>query len=266
MVLAPLVLFVVVFTATPVFAAVFAGFVLVGAWEWSRLSGLGRPNHGIVYVLAMAVALVGLFFAGDTAGLGVLSIFVALLFWLVAGVSVWRYQRDAGGVLTGEAVRVAAGFAVLAPAWYALVRIHAHPGTGPFWVLFLLLLVWAADIGAFFAGRRFGKRKLAARVSPGKSIEGLFGALVAVLLLTVAAGFWGEFAVLHSAPAILLCLFTVLVSVLGDLTESLVKRVAGVKDSGAIIPGHGGVLDRIDSITAAAPVFAAGLILMGQVR
>ncbi len=265
-VLAPLVLFVVVFTATPVFAIAFSVFVLIGAWEWARLSGLGHPGLRVAYVAAVAAALVVLSVVDAPAPVGLWLILAGLLFWLAASLWVWQFQRVARGLLTRELWRALAGFVVLIPAWYALTRIHANPETGPYWVLFLLLVVWVADIGAYFAGRRYGRRKLASRVSPGKTVEGLFGALLAVSLLAVTAGFWESFSVLQRGPVMLLCLFTVVVSVLGDLTESLVKRIAGVKDSGAIIPGHGGVLDRIDSITAAAPVFAAGLILTGQIQ
>src|SRR5690606_17335644 len=138
-----------------------------------------------------------------------------------------------------------------------LVRLHEH---GPAVMLFLLLLVVAADVGAYFAGRRFGRNKLAPRVSPGKTWEGVIGGLLGAALIALAGGAW--FGV-PLVPFVALCVVAVLASIVGDLTESLFKRHAGVKDSGTLLPGHGGVLDRVDSVTAAAPVFLIGLERLG---
>jgi phosphatidate cytidylyltransferase len=127
-------------------------------------------------------------------------------------------------------------------------------------VLFCLLLVWMADIGAYFAGRRFGRRRLAPEVSPGKTWEGVLGGVAACIPVAVGGSFW------VSVPLggfLVLCLATVACSIVGDLTESLLKRFAGVKDSGTLFPGHGGVMDRIDSLTAAAPVLLLGLTVLG---
>ena len=149
---------------------------------------------------------------------------------------------------------------VLIPAWLALVRLHAQ---GPALMLFLLLLVVAADIGAYFAGRHFGRNKLAPRVSPGKTWEGVMGGVVGAAVVALVG-----VSIFHvsAAPFIGLSLVTVLASVVGDLTESLFKRHAGVKDSGSLLPGHGGVLDRVDSVTAAAPIFLVGLERLGLFR
>jgi phosphatidate cytidylyltransferase len=142
----------------------------------------------------------------------------------------------------------------------ALARLHAH---GPQLLLFLFLLVVAADVGAYFAGRRFGRNKLAPRVSPGKTWEGVLGGFVAAALLAAFGVWW--FAV--DAPRFLgLCMIVVVASIIGDLTESLFKRHAGLKDSGTLLPGHGGLLDRVDSVTAAAPVFLVGLERLGLLR
>ena len=123
-------------------------------------------------------------------------------------------------------------------------------------MLFLLLLVWAADIGAFFAGRSFGRLKLAPQVSPAKTWEGVLGGLGAAALVAAAGAWWFD---LPRVAFLSLCLAVALISVVGDLTESMFKRYAGLKDSGSVFPGHGGVLDRIDSVTAAAPLFLLGL-------
>jgi phosphatidate cytidylyltransferase len=161
-------------------------------------------------------------------------------------------------------LRALAGDLILVPAWGALVALHGQEPHGPAWVLFLAALVWLADIGAFFAGRRWGRRKLAVRVSPGKSWEGVAGGVLAALAgAAVAVVLAGE--PLHQVPILfVLVVVTVAASVLGDLTESLFKREAGLKDSGGLLPGHGGVLDRIDSLLAAAPVFVLGLVWLGR--
>jgi phosphatidate cytidylyltransferase len=137
-----------------------------------------------------------------------------------------------------------------------------NSGNGEQLFLFLLVLVWAADIGAFFAGRRFGRVKLAPRVSPNKTWEGVLGGVVAGLIAAVAGSVWFGFA---KGPFIALCVAVVLASIVGDLTESMFKRFAGLKDSGKVLPGHGGVLDRIDSVTAAVPFYVLGLGWLGVI-
>ena len=152
---------------------------------------------------------------------------------------------------------------IIVPAWAALVYVHASGEDGPLRVLFILVLVWVADVSAFFAGRRFGAHKLAAVTSPGKSVEGAACGVAAVGLLGIAAGLWLNLPPVLVVLLALLCVAAGALSVLGDLTESLIKRRAGVKDSGNLLPGHGGILDRIDSLTAAAPAFAVGFDILG---
>jgi phosphatidate cytidylyltransferase len=148
----------------------------------------------------------------------------------------------------------------LVPVWLALVRLHEQ---GPQLMLFLLLLVVAADIGAYFAGRALGKHKLAPRVSPGKTWEGVGGGLVAAAMMAAFGVWWFD---MDAVPFMALCIVVAIASVVGDLTESMFKRHAGLKDSGNLLPGHGGVLDRVDSVTAAAPVFLIGLERLGLLR
>jgi phosphatidate cytidylyltransferase len=152
-----------------------------------------------------------------------------------------------------------AGVLVTVPAWASLVLLHSREPDGPYVILYLLVLVWAADSGAYFAGRKWGKRKLAPVISPGKSWEGVYGGIALCSVLAVAVGLaYGE-TLKQAAGLLLVSLLTVMFSIVGDLLESLMKRQAGIKDSSNLIPGHGGVLDRIDSLTAAAPVFFIGL-------
>ncbi len=232
-----------------------SAIVLCGAWECSALFGLRHAALRLGYVLLVAAAVALAWrLAGSRAGLeGLLG--AAALWWLIALGWIVLAPRRA----SRPAVALA-GLCALVPAWIALARLRLAGARGAEWVLFCLVLVWVADTGAYFAGRRFGRRRLAPSVSPGKTWEGVLGGLLACIPVAVAGGFW------FSVPLgsfLVLCLATVAASIVGDLTESLLKRFAGVKDSGTLVPGHGGVMDRIDSLTAAAPVLLLGLTFLG---
>ncbi len=233
----------------------FAVVVLMAGWEWSALARLQRPLLRVLYLLALAVGmLLSWLYLRTDAHLGAL-LQVSLVWWLVA--LLWILFRPLSMLQPLAAV---AGLLVLVPAWLTLTLIHLQPPAGPQWVLFLFLMVVSADIGGFLFGKRFGHSKLAPRVSPGKTWEGVAGGLLLSMTVALAGVWWFK---VPMRRFLLLCLFTVAMSVVGDLTESLFKRHAGLKDSGSLLPGHGGVLDRIDSITAAAPVFLAGLLYLG---
>jgi phosphatidate cytidylyltransferase len=157
----------------------------------------------------------------------------------------------------------AAGILILASPWAAMVELHGLGQAGPALVLLLVLLVWTADSLAYFAGRRFGRTKLAPLVSPGKTREGVYAALAGGLLWGLPLGWLTGLDWRGTGLAALVCLVAVAASVVGDLYESLQKRRRGMKDAGSLLPGHGGMLDRVDSLTAAAPVFALGIALVG---
>ncbi len=142
-----------------------------------------------------------------------------------------------------------------------MVLLHGGRGDGVYLVLFLLVMIWIADSAAYFSGRRWGKTRLAGRISPGKSWEGVFGALFATSAFSLAAASFKDMQGTEILVFLFICLVTVSASILGDLMESMIKRQSGLKDSGSLLPGHGGVLDRMDSLTAAAPVFLSGLWL-----
>jgi len=251
LVLAPLVLLAIFAVPHSVTAAVVAGLVLLGAWEWSALPGFKRAATRILYTLFIGAILATLWRIGESSRQLDFILLVAVVWWVVALAWVGLWPERVNPIAAAVA-----GVLVLIPAWLALVRLHAHEPRGPQLVTFLLLMVVAADVGAYFAGRRFGKHKLAPRVSPGKTWEGVAGGLVGATALAIAGGLWFSSPLL---PFTLLCMFVMLASVVGDLTESLFKRHAGVKDSGSLLPGHGGILDRVDSVTAAAPLFLLGL-------
>ena len=243
------------------FALLLAAVVLVAAAEWGRLVGLppvGRAGFVALMALAMVFATVAPPPAEYLRGIAT----VAVLWWAFATGWIRRYEAGGQALPTSSWGGALAGVAVLLPPWLALTALHRDPATGPAYVLFLFVLVWAADSGAYFAGRRYGRRKLAPRVSPGKTWEGVLGGAGASLLVALGGAFIFNLSVLATLIFMFLCAVVVVISVVGDLLESLFKREAGVKDSGRFLPGHGGALDRIDSITAAAPVFYAGLALI----
>lgn len=259
LILLPIVVWCVFFAAdTSSFAAFAGAIVVVGAWEWAAMMGWqGKVARGS-YALLVALLLVVCLLPVVRAQLPVLYM-VATGFWLVALRLVQGYPDNAN-LWARPWLLMPVGLVLLLPAWLGLTSLHA---VSPWWLMFLFGLVWGADTGAYFAGRAFGRRKLAPSVSPGKTIEGLLGGLAVTMLLAVAVAIYRDLAGVRFLAFMGLALLTVLASVLGDLFESMVKRHAGIKDSGSIFPGHGGAMDRIDSLTAAAPVFALGWLLAG---
>ncbi len=231
--------------------AALAFVILTGAWEWALFPRLATPLIRGAYVLVVGLALFAAWhFSRQNADVLRGVLWLSLGWWLAA--FLWMVVAPARH---NRATAAGSGLLVMVPAGLALVSLYRLP-QGPELVLFLLLLVWAADVGAFFAGRQFGRVKLAPRVSPHKTWEGLIGGVVVSAVVAVAGVWW------FARPPlafISLCLGVVLISIVGDLTESMFKRYAGVKDSGSFFPGHGGVLDRFDSVYAAAPTFLLGL-------
>jgi phosphatidate cytidylyltransferase len=188
---------------------------------------------------------------------------LAAVFWLWVFIEQLAYRNLTGGFLASFPGKLLSGMFVLVPTWVAVVALRQQPH-GEWLSLFLYLLVWGADTGAYFTGYRFGRHKLAPTVSPGKTWEGVAGGLFTVFVLALATGLYAAWSASEIAIWLGLALFTAFVSVLGDLFESRIKRIAGVKDSGRLIPGHGGVLDRIDAMTAAAPLFVLAWLLWRQ--
>jgi phosphatidate cytidylyltransferase len=235
-------------------ASILGLILLIGAWEWSAFLALSLPWR-LFYMLALAaLAYAGWRYTQDFARFQ-LMLELGIAWWLVA--LVWIISAPQR---VGRAAAALAGALALLPSWIALVHIDALWDHGAQWTLFILALAFAADTGAFFAGGRFGRLHLAPRVSPNKTWEGVIGGML--FALAFAAGGVGWFA-LPALSFLPLCLAAAAFSVVGDLTESLLKRHVRLKDSGRLFPGHGGVLDRIDSVTAAAPVMALGLIWLG---
>jgi phosphatidate cytidylyltransferase len=250
--LAPLALLVILWIPHQWTMAILALMVLAGAWEWAAFPGLSSPLARAFYVVLVALGIAVMWVIGADQPRLDPVLDAAIVWWVIA--LLWI------AFLPTHVNRVAAtlaGFLVLVPAWLALVRLHDR---APELVLFLVLMVVAADVGAYFAGRAFGRHKLAPRVRPGKTWEGVYGGLLGAAIMAVVGATWFN---VSAAPFLIVCGIVVLASIVGDLTESLFKRHAGLKDSGALLPGHGGVLDRVDSVTAAAPVFLLGLERLG---
>lgn len=248
-------LLVIFFVPQTAMMAILALLVIAGAWEWSAF--LGSTNRAVrfAYVALVAAGIAATWLLWDQAALRDALLYAAVVWWLVA----FFWIISLPGTVNSAAAGLA-GLLVLVPAWLALVRLHAY---SPELLLFLLLLVVAADVGAYFSGRRFGKNKLAPRVSPGKTWEGVIGGVVGAIVVAAIGLSWFN---VPALPFMGLSVVVIFASIVGDLTESLFKRHAGVKDSGSLLPGHGGVLDRVDSVTAAAPVFLVGIERLGLFR
>lgn len=252
------------FLLPPAGFAVFTGALLaVAGWEWANLAGFhsGVPRWGVAIVL---MALMAVFQA-----LPVVPLLGALaMLWLFVAVIVAAYP-GAVRVWEPRPVRLLLGILVLIGAWLALNHLRSgelvlgHTTNNLLLILYTFLVVWGADIGAYFAGRAFGGRKLAPAVSPGKTWAGVWGGLAVVAGLALAVAWWLGLAGLAVTQFVLVSLLTALASVLGDLFESMLKRHRGIKDSSQLLPGHGGVLDRIDSLMVAIPVLAACFTLLG---
>lgn len=252
--LAALVAWIIFFQPSSVFFYFVLFIVLIAAYEWAKLSGVQNIYLKMAFAIFMVLA-VWLFqqYAQDY---DMWIIYVAVLWWF----GVTLYLKNAKPKAASSDLKVdklLAAFIVLPAATLAMRDIHAL-NQGSYWLFYSISLVWMADNGAYFVGKKFGKHKLAPNISPGKTIEGLFGAILATSLYTLLASYYFGLNIEKSALLMLLSIVLTFISVSGDLYFSFLKREAGVKDSGNILPGHGGILDRIDSVLAAMPVFIVG--------
>ncbi len=238
-------------------AVIFGVVVTAGAWEWTALIGIRSVAQRGVYTGLLLAAGFSLMAAGYNAAM--LVFVVATAGWLLALVELVRRPRVHDGWLGGRDAHAVAGFLILVPSWLATYSLHAADPDRPLVLLYALVLVWVADSMAYLSGHLFGRTKLAPAISPGKTVEGVVGGVLSVALVAGVGGtlIW-HYTEKNLALWIALSIIAALISVLGDLLESKFKRMAGVKDSGRMLPGHGGVLDRIDALTAALPVFALG--------
>ncbi|MDH3692157.1 MAG: phosphatidate cytidylyltransferase [Gammaproteobacteria bacterium] len=232
-------------------------FAILGAWEWTALCGAKSASLRLAFVLTLGLAGV-LLYAQSTVLIPVLVISVGWWLWAVV-------KLGSKSVPAKSWVCLLRGLLFLLPCWYAMVYLHNSGPMGSTLLLLLFVIVWIADTAAYFAGKAWGRVKLAPNISPGKTVEGFLAGVAAVVLFSLVSGIlvWGYHG-WRLLSWVVICTIAGLLSVVGDLVESKLKRTAGVKDSGVILPGHGGVLDRADSISAAAPAFALGWVAMQQ--
>ncbi|MFC0309152.1 CDP-archaeol synthase [Gallibacterium trehalosifermentans] len=266
--------FIVLFVFPPLlFACTCALLVVLAVWEWTQFAKVKQPiMRGIITSIAAALLYLFIYASSDFIASGKilndvseLLIVSSLVWWSIAFILVITYPKSTTFWGTSAIAQLLFAFFTLTPFFLSLLALRFYQYNsssyqGIILLLYVFLLVWAADTGAYFAGRKFGKHKLAAKVSPGKTWEGVIGGIaltiiVAAIFLTITPLY--EATNLSFAGLVVVSVLTVMVSILGDLTESMLKRHCGIKDSSQLIPGHGGILDRVDSLTAALPVFCS---------
>ena len=260
--LAPLVILAIIYLSPDGFAILWGLVILGAAWEWSDLAALKGPHRGLfVMTILILMALARLYAIQWAPGeLPVWFYASAVAWWAIWGAAFRRSPEKLAERKFSTGARVLAGIFVLFSGWALMVWLRLNFSSSQ--VLYLVLLIWVADIAAYFTGKRIGFTKLAAAISPGKTVEGVYGALGTAALFALGVGWLVGFEAMTLMDFMFLSLMTVAFSICGDLFESLAKRVRGVKDSGALLPGHGGVLDRIDSLLASVSVFYAGSLLI----
>ncbi len=254
------------------FAITILAICMLAAWEWGQFAGFAARSQRIWLALLCGLLLAFMLFTLPAYQHSVHlpqiggALWVSLGWWIVALLLVLSYPGSAAFWRHSRPLRLVFGLLTIVPFFWGMLALRqyhyeADHYAGAWWLLYVMFLVWGADSGAYMFGKLFGKHKLAPKVSPGKTWEGFFGGLVTSALLSWLFSVFAPLQVPLST--LLICSITAaLASVLGDLTESMFKREAGIKDSGSLIPGHGGILDRIDSLTAAVPVFACLLLLV----
>ena len=261
--LLPLVLTAIFVLPAQWFPILLAIILLGASWEYKRLAGISGNTSGYLLVLMQAIILMVLFSYRSHWDNDILVYMsAACIAWLLIFIRLPLYRPDAKPDNAYRLTSCVTAIMSITMGWFAISWLRMHP-EGSWWLLLLLLVVWAADTGAYFAGKTFGKNKLAPHISPGKTREGLIGGLIAAPLVALLAANLMPLARVDPGKLFMLSMVTALVSVGGDLMVSLHKRTSGFKDSSKLLPGHGGVLDRIDSLLAAAPFFALGLLVAG---
>lgn len=278
-ILAPLIILAVFQLSSPHFAIFWGVIILVASWEWADLAGISKVYQKIVFLLLLAIAMLGIHSwtwilelsaqllnfpeIRNYSGLIEWTVVPPIIVWLVIMVLIRNKPKELLTLKIRTRYKSLLGWFLLLAAWMFLVRLRALYGAEM--VMYFLLLIWAADITAYFAGKKFGVAKLAPDISPGKTVVGMYAALAsAIVTAIIVLGIIYGYEQLVLADFTLLSILTVLVSIYGDLFFSYSKRARGVKDSSTLLPGHGGLLDRIDSLISAAPIFYAGVFLIAR--
>ena len=278
LILAPAAIAAIFYLPLMYFAALLVVIIGIGAWEWGPLMGFDTTARRIGFVITNIMLIAGIWAvispdklwinAEELHSYALILLWLAVAWWVFSAFLMFSYPKASGFWSNHRSVRGMFGWLTLVPTWLAFMVIRTNDYQvdtyhGAQLLMFLFLMVWSADVGAYFVGKALGKNKLMPNVSPGKTFEGFLGGVVFACVLVTITAFqlaWDKDQII---TALLVTILITTVSVLGDLNESMFKRQAGVKDSGSILPGHGGILDRIDSLTATAPIYALCYVTFG---
>lgn len=254
------VIWLILFQPTDIFVYLLMLVSVLAGYEWSRLSACENKMLGISY--AILITGISLSFIYYFSAYTQWYVFLSVVLWLVISLRIKsiRPKKDLNSI---SLYKLLVGILVVPAAVLSMWAVHKSD-IGPQWLMYGLALIWVADIGAYFSGKRFGKNKLAENISPGKTVEGMIGALILTSIYSLLSAYYFELAYQDIVILLLISLLLTVISVVGDLYESTLKREVGLKDSGNILPGHGGILDRIDSVLAAMPVFSVATHLFIQ--
>ncbi|MEQ1530327.1 MAG: phosphatidate cytidylyltransferase [Methylococcales bacterium] len=258
------------------FSTLLAAITLLAAWEWCHLANFNSLSKRVVFFTLLILPMLAIHFwtqilelaatltnwpeIRDYSGILEWLVIPPVLFWILVMILIRNSPQGVLSLQLKKRYKALIGWGILISCWLFLSRLRAF--YGPEMTMYFLVLIWAADIAAYFAGKKFGTVKLAPDISPGKTVAGMYGALLAGIICAAALSLIYGFPLMIASDFVLLSALTVLISIYGDLFFSAAKRQRGVKDSGSLLPGHGGLLDRIDSIIAAAPFFYAGIFLI----
>ncbi len=262
--LGPLILWAIYAMPENFFALFSLILVSFGAWEWSAFAGWVKPLQRKLFFIVNVFLFVAVLFLANTE-LNIVIITASLLWWIICVPLLLSFPFQKNNFIHNRIVKTLVGIVLLLATLVSMVLIRNNPEYGSAFVLYLVLMIWFADSGAYFAGRALGKNKLIPNVSPGKTWEGVAGALIVTLVVALVAVNLLNIPSSQSPAFVLITFVTVIYSIVGDLSESMFKRMANIKDSGNLLPGHGGMLDRIDSLMSGLPVFIAGLWLMEKI-
>jgi len=278
LILAPATIASIFYLPLPYFSALMLVIMGIGAWEWGPLMGFSNKRRRLAFVTVTTVLIGALWYCFPLLEMWLSSsnlqdsiiyiLWLAVAWWVLSATLTFLYPRYSKFWSSHRSVRGVFGWLTLVPTWLAFIVLRSSEYQtdvyqGAQLIMFLFLMVWSADIGAYFVGKAFGKHKLLPNVSPGKTMEGFLGGVAMACILVTVAGLSMNFTAEQFYLILPITILITTVSVLGDLNESMFKRQAGIKDSGSILPGHGGILDRIDSLTATAPIYALCYALIG---
>ncbi len=265
-VLGPFILWSVLTFSHRALAIELALILMLGAWEWARISGINNQIARTSYSLVVGLIIVLItYLIHSNINLLEIVLYITTSWWVIS--LGWLFVTEKSGLKVADIYsrtvitrNLLIGVLVLGGSFVSIIGMHQSEHYGAYFIFTLLILIWVADTAAYFSGKAFGKHKLAVSISPGKTWEGVFGALIATIFVAVIIAWYFDFSNINTVLFTLIAVVSIIFSVVGDLLESMFKRKTNVKDSSQILPGHGGILDRIDSLIAAAPFYFLGLL------